>query len=138
MVPGFCVRTPLTLADDALPPVLVHPLSPEPGWLSRPGAAVTAPSLAQLIGASRAQLLEILETPMTTTALAAALRLAPSTASRHAAVLCEAGLVGTRRAGNQVLHHRTALGRALLGRGGQQLGTPGSQASGTSMKMLEM
>lgn len=117
VVPGFfCVRAPLTLADDALPPVLVHPLSPEPGWLPRLRSGTTAPSVARLIGASRAQLLETLGTPMTTTALAAALRLAPSTASRHAAVLREAGLVATRRAGNRVLHQRTALGRALLDR----------------------
>ncbi|WP_076972518.1 helix-turn-helix domain-containing protein [Streptomyces sp. M1013] len=64
-----------------------------------------------------------------------ALRLAPSTASRHAAVLREAGLVATRREGNRVLHRRTGLGSALLE--GQQVGTPGSQASATSMKMLE-
>jgi DNA-binding transcriptional ArsR family regulator len=173
MVPSFfCVRAPLALVDDALPPVLVHPLRPEPGWLPRLRSEAAAPPLAQLIGASRARLLELLRTPMTTTALAAALRLAPSTASRHAAVLREAGLVATRRAGNRVLHHRTDLGRALLdraapvtvpaaapvtvpatapdapwrrtgggaapgGRGVQQVGTPGSQESGTSMKMLE-
>lgn len=160
VVPGFfCVRTPLTLADDALPPVLVHPLSPGPGWLPRLRSGTAARSVAQLIGTSRAQLLRMLDTPMTTTELAAALRLAPSTASRHAAVLREAGLVDTRRAGNRVLHQRTALGRALLDQStpaaapetprsswtpaprravwAQQFGTPGSQASGTSMKMLE-
>ncbi|MFJ9539222.1 ArsR family transcriptional regulator [Streptomyces sp. NPDC101225] len=61
---------------------------------------------------------------MTTTALAAALRLAPSTASRHAAVLREAGLVATRRAGNRVLHHRTILGRALLDRANPAAAAP--------------
>lgn len=116
LVPGFfCVRSPLALVDDEPPPVLVHPLSPPPGWLARsrqPEAA--APPLAQLIGASRAQLLELLEEPMTTTGLAAALRLAPSTASRHASVLREAGLLASRRDGTRVMHRRTALGEALL------------------------
>ncbi|MFE1072536.1 ArsR/SmtB family transcription factor [Streptomyces sp. NPDC058783] len=136
LVPAFfCVRTPLALVDESLPHVLVHPLDPEPGWLPRSRAGAAGPSVAQLIGASRAWMLESLEAPMTTTALAGALRLAPSTASRHAAVLREAGLVSTRREGNRVLHRRTALGSALLE--AQQVGTPGSQASATSMKMLE-
>lgn len=158
LLPGFfCVRTPLALVDESLPLVLVHPLGPAPGWLPRLRAGGARPSVAQLIGASRAHVLEALEIPMTTTALATALRLAPSTASRHAAVLREAGLVATRREGNRVLHRRTALGCALLDGAApavgaapaappvarrspprvQQVGTPGSQDSATSMKMLE-
>ncbi|MFD6188672.1 ArsR family transcriptional regulator [Streptomyces sp. NPDC060275] len=136
LVPAFfCVRTPLALVDESLPHVLVHPLGPEPGWLPRFRAGAAGPSVAQLIGTSRARVLAALEAPLTTTALATALRLAPSTTSRHAAVLRGAGLVATRREGNRVLHRRTALGSALLD--GQQVGTPGSQASATSMKMLE-
>lgn len=114
LVPAFfCVRSPITLADEELPPVLVHPLSPAPGWLEhrRPGGDAPA---AQLIGASRAELLRILDRPMTTMDLAAALRLAPSTASRHATVLREAGLLLSQRQGVRVLHHRTRLGRAVL------------------------
>ncbi|ANB10343.1 ArsR family transcriptional regulator [Streptomyces ambofaciens] len=115
LVPGFfCVRAPLVLVDESLPLVLVHPLPPAPGWLPRLRAGTARPSVAQLIGASRARMLETLGTPMTTTALAAALSLAPSTASRHAAVLREAGLVAAHREGNRVLHRRTALGGALL------------------------
>jgi DNA-binding transcriptional ArsR family regulator len=117
LVPGFfCVRSPLALFDDDLPPVLVHPLSPAPGWLTRyrQGGAAAVPPLAQLIGTSRAQMLQLLDTPMTTTGLASALRLAPSTASRHASVLREAGLLASRREGTRVLHSRTALGAALL------------------------
>lgn len=109
----FCVRSPITLADQELPPVLVHPLSPAPGWLERRHHDGDAPA-AQLIGASRAELLRILDRPMTTMDLAAALRLAPSTASRHATVLREAGLLLSQRQGVRVLHHRTRLGRAVL------------------------
>ncbi|MEV0011517.1 helix-turn-helix domain-containing protein [Streptomyces sp. NPDC047973] len=115
LVPAFfCVRAPLALVDDSLPPVLVHPLAPPPGWLERGGVHGGAAPVAQLIGVSRAELLRLLDRPMTTMDLAAALRLAPSTASRHATVLREAGLLLSRRQGVRVLHHRTALGRAVL------------------------
>ncbi|MGW7519943.1 ArsR/SmtB family transcription factor [Streptomyces sp. NPDC054796] len=134
LIPSFfCVRAPITLADQDLRPVLVHPLSPAPGWLARaprrPGteadgrdarygaAAQGQPEelpVSQLIGASRAQLLEVLEQPKTTSELAIALRLSLSTASRHTSVLREAGLVASRRHGNRVLHSRTTLGEALL------------------------
>lgn len=115
LIPGFfCVGTPLALVDDELPPVLVHPLSPAPGWLVRHRQGEVTPPVAQLIGTSRARLLELLDRPMTTTGLAGALRMAPSTASRHASVLREAGLLTSHRHGNRMMHHRTQLGTALL------------------------
>ncbi|WP_344531694.1 winged helix-turn-helix domain-containing protein [Streptomyces albiaxialis] len=118
LVPSlFCVRTPVALVDESLPPVLVHPLRPRPGWCAPPVRTEGEP-LAQLIGASRARLLETLDRPMTTTGVAEALRLAVSTASRHTAVLREAGLVHSLRQGNAVLHARTSLGEALLSGGG--------------------
>ncbi|MGW7276512.1 helix-turn-helix domain-containing protein [Streptomyces sp. NPDC054864] len=46
---------------------------------------------------------------MDTTQLAKRLRLSPSTATRHANVLREAGLVTSWRDGAHVLHVRTAL-----------------------------
>ncbi|WP_299539806.1 helix-turn-helix domain-containing protein [uncultured Streptomyces sp.] len=114
LVPAFfCVRAPLALVDEELPPVLVHPLTPPPGWLERGRGGGDAP-VAQLVGASRAELLRMLDRPMTTMEIAAALRLAPSTASRHATVLREAGLLHSQRQGVRVLHHRTRLGRAVL------------------------
>ncbi|MFG3345680.1 ArsR/SmtB family transcription factor [Streptomyces sp. NPDC048018] len=114
LVPAFfCVRAPLALVNDSLPPVLVHPLAPAPGWLERRRGTPTGPA-AQLIGSSRAELLRMLDRPMTTSDLAAALRLAPSTASRHASVLRDAGLLLSHRDGVRVLHHRTRLGEALL------------------------
>jgi DNA-binding transcriptional ArsR family regulator len=115
LVPGFfCVRTPLALVDEELPPVLVHPVPPAPGWLLRSRRGQATPPVAQLIGVSRARMLELLGRPMTTTEVATAMRLAPSTASRHASVLREAGLLTTSRHGNRVLHRRTPMGRALL------------------------
>ncbi|MFD8642674.1 ArsR/SmtB family transcription factor [Streptomyces zaomyceticus] len=114
LVPAFfCVRAPLALVNESLPPVLVHPLAPTPGWLERRRGTPTGP-VAQLIGPSRAELLRMLDRPMTTTDLAVALRLAPSTASRHASVLRDAGLLLSHREGVRVLHRRTRLGEALL------------------------
>ncbi|MEE1752171.1 ArsR/SmtB family transcription factor [Streptomyces sp. SP18CS02] len=110
----FCVHAPLALVDDALPPVLVHPLSPAPGPPSLPRRGDAVPSTAQLIGSSRARLLRLLDSPMTTTGIAAALGLASSTASRHVSVLREAGLLASHRRGVRVMHRRTPLGEAVL------------------------
>ncbi|MGW7194792.1 ArsR/SmtB family transcription factor [Streptomyces chryseus] len=127
MIPSFfCIRHPVALADEELPPVLVHPVTPDPGWLalargpgSRGDAGVRAAGLpvAQLIGHTRAAVLEVLGRPMTTTQLGGVLRLTLSTASRHATVLREAGLVASERRGSRVLHRRTALGDALMNGG---------------------
>jgi DNA-binding transcriptional ArsR family regulator len=115
LVPAFfCVRAPLALVDEELPPVLVHPLSPEPQWLARARRAEPLSSVAQLIGTSRARLLRQLDRPMTTTGIAAALGLAASTASRHVSVLRDAGLLSSHRQGIRVLHRRTRLGDDLL------------------------
>ena len=120
MVPAFfCVRFPVALADPLLPPVLVHPVTPLPGWLERfraaeRNAAAGPGPVAHLIGHTRAAVLDVLERPLTTTQLGSALRLALSTASRHATVLREAGLISSERRGPSVVHRRTRLGDALM------------------------
>ncbi|MYW99404.1 helix-turn-helix domain-containing protein [Streptomyces sp. SID8378] len=50
----------------------------------------------------------------TTTEIARLLRISPASASEHATVLREAGLIQTARHGNRVLHTSTELGRNLL------------------------
>lgn len=123
MIPSFfCIRYPVALADEELPPVLVHPVTPDPGWLALarrhaadgPGAGAAGLPVAHLIGHTRAAVLEVLGRPMTTTQLGGVLRLALSTASRHATVLREAGLVVSERRGSRIVHRRTALGDALM------------------------
>ncbi|MDJ0464444.1 winged helix-turn-helix domain-containing protein [Streptomyces sp. H27-C3] len=116
----FCVQRPIALADPALPPVLVHPMTPEPGWLARfratggAGEGAAGQPVAHLIGHTRAAVLDVLDRPMTTTQLGDTLRLTLSTASRHATVLREAGLIASERRGSHVLHRRTTLGDALM------------------------
>lgn len=115
----FCVLAPVVLADDALDPVLVYPVDPVPGWVARgghggDGAGDDGAQVAHLIGPTRARVLDVLDTSRTTTELARVLGVTPATASRHATVLREAGLVSSERQGNRVLHTRTRLGDALL------------------------
>ncbi|GAA2760466.1 ArsR/SmtB family transcription factor [Actinopolymorpha rutila] len=116
LVPSFfCARRPVTLADPDLPPVLVHPLRPAPGWLDRPiDPSGTLDALAQLLGHTRAQVLDLLDVPMSTGRIAVELHLAPASASRHATVLREAGLLTSQRQQREMLHRRTPLGDAML------------------------
>ncbi|MFE9391605.1 winged helix-turn-helix domain-containing protein [Streptomyces sp. NPDC006784] len=116
LIPSFfCTRWPITLAAPEFPPVLVYPILPVPGWLAEadqdPGPEAR---LHRLLGLTRTLVLELLGRPMSTSGIAATLVLSPASASRHAAVLREAGLVSSFRDGHRVLHRRTALGEALL------------------------
>ncbi|MEU4171199.1 winged helix-turn-helix domain-containing protein [Streptomyces sp. NPDC026665] len=114
LVPSyFCWQSPISLADDTLPPVLVYPLHD-----SRPPTAVSADDapLAALLGRTRAAALRSLALGATTSELARFLGVAPSTATHHTTVLRDAGLITSRRWHNTVLHTLTPLGAAMLRR----------------------
>ncbi len=70
--------------------------------------------LAILVGRGRAAVLRALTVPATTTGLATALGLAPSTVSEHLAGLLAAGVVHRRRAGRRVLYGLEPAGLALV------------------------
>ncbi|GAA4259596.1 DUF5937 family protein [Dactylosporangium darangshiense] len=74
-------------------------------------------ALAELVGRSRARLLLALDSPASTTQLAASLGLAVGAVGDHLAVLRRAGLVRSARAGRSVLYRRTPLGDALAASG---------------------
>jgi DNA-binding transcriptional ArsR family regulator len=97
------------------PPALVYPARGTAALVG-PAPAETGPALSRLIGATRAEILGLLEEPSTTTMLAHRLRRSPGNVGDHLAVLLRSGLVARRRAGRHVLYWRTPLGQATLGR----------------------
>ncbi|KAB2339798.1 winged helix-turn-helix transcriptional regulator [Actinomadura rudentiformis] len=123
LVPSFfCWYHPVALADPILPPTLVYPLHPASGPLG-PGApdlyARSTPStaLGRLIGRTRASVLGLTTQGATTSELARSAGISVATASQHAGVLREVGLITSRRDTNAVIHTLTPLGAALLGAG---------------------
>ncbi|GGV46279.1 transcriptional regulator [Streptomyces griseoflavus] len=116
LVPSvFCWRTPVTFIDPGLPPTLVYPVNRGPRWWAghqtdpRRGQA-----LRRLLGESRAMALRAVEDGCTTGELARRTGLALPTASQHATILREAGLIASTRRGNTVIHTLTPLGRDVL------------------------
>ncbi|GAA4235782.1 DNA-binding transcriptional ArsR family regulator [Streptosporangium album] len=85
------------------------------GALWTAGTQAPAGSAVRLLGRARAELLEALRSPATTTDLARALGVTPSAVSQHLGVLRESGLVARERSGRNVLYVTTALGASLSG-----------------------
>lgn len=76
---------------------------------------IAAPlSVERLIGRTRATLLRLLASPMSTTQLAAASNLSLGGVADHLRVLLDAGLVERRRAGPAVLYRQSRLASELL------------------------
>ncbi|MEV0643840.1 helix-turn-helix domain-containing protein [Phytomonospora sp. NPDC050363] len=110
LVPSyFCIRHPMTLFDESHPPVLIYPIA-------RSGAPSRASrgSLPALIGQTRAAVLDTIGAGGSTTELARRVGVSPASASEHARVLRDAGLVASQRDGGKVVHRLTPLGRSLL------------------------
>ncbi|MFJ9075734.1 helix-turn-helix domain-containing protein [Streptomyces sp. NPDC102278] len=116
----FCRRTAVTLQDPELPPVLVYPAAAQLASTT-PGGEVTRPveehrqrTLGKLVGHTRSVVLRAIGDGATTSELARRAGVSLASASQHACVMREAGLVTTLRRGNAVLHTVTPLGAALL------------------------
>ncbi|MEV6481274.1 helix-turn-helix domain-containing protein [Streptomyces sp. NPDC051576] len=112
--------------------LLFMPVTPRTGWASweepdryamiYPCAGVLADrdgrpvpeSLGTLLGVSRAEVLLLLGSPMSTSQLTAVTGQALGSVGRHLRVLLDAGLVERRRAGRSVLYSRTAAGEVVV------------------------
>jgi DNA-binding transcriptional ArsR family regulator len=98
----------MTLLDPAMPPVLIYPIEHTPQTLPKRNG------LTPLLGQTRAAVLHAIGTSCTTTELARRVGVSPPSASEHATVLREAGLLSSRREGNRIVHRLTRLGLTLL------------------------
>lgn len=112
----FCRGAPVVYRDPDLPPVLVYPVSHS----CAPVFAEPGPWLGRLLGHTRSTVLRAIGNGCTTSELALRAGVSLASASQHACVLREAGLVHTLRHGSAVLHTLTPLGGSLL-RGGAPL-----------------
>ncbi|HEV7707541.1 MAG TPA: helix-turn-helix domain-containing protein [Asanoa sp.] len=114
LVPAFfCARTPVTLVDPDLPPVLVYPVE-RLGGLDQPPEPGRQRALAALLGRTRARVLEVVGDGCSTSEIARRLDISPAAASQHTAVLRDANLLVSCRDGSTMLHTLTPLGRAML------------------------
>ncbi|MEV7872477.1 winged helix-turn-helix domain-containing protein [Streptomyces sp. NPDC088124] len=119
---SFLTSSAAVLDDGHARPVVTYPAGKHEALSSltvlspRPAAPRGTTAVTALLGKTRAAVLStIAEHPgCTTTELAALSRIAPASASEHATVLREAGLIHTTRHRNRVLHSPSSLGRALL------------------------
>jgi DNA-binding transcriptional ArsR family regulator len=117
LVPLIFSRGALLCSSDDPDVIMVTYQSRGAAVLSSAPATLTVPAgdrLALLIGRGRALVLRALSTPATTTGLATALGLAPSTVSEHLSALQAAGVVHRRRAGRRVLYGLEPAGTALV------------------------
>ncbi|WP_162002609.1 winged helix-turn-helix domain-containing protein [Streptomyces sp. CB01881] len=108
----FCDHA-VTVVDLALPPRIWYPAR---GLATVWHTGSTAPprALADLLGRTRARILDGLAEPASTTGLAHRLGVSPGTVSQHLGVLHRAGLVTRARHGHLVLYLRSPLGDQLL------------------------
>ncbi|MFI6588097.1 MarR family transcriptional regulator [Embleya sp. NPDC050493] len=122
LVPSaFCQTRPITYTsptDDQAPVLLFIPVirnvTDAAGLLTTLESGLDK-ALAALLGRTRARTLDAIGGgPCTTGQLAERIRASPPSASEHATILRQAGLVTTTRHGNAVLHTLTPLGDALL------------------------
>lgn len=111
LVPCYFARlNPGTIFDAELPQVVVYPIAHDPMTAAQP----LDPALARLLGERRAAVLRSVADGCTTTEIARRVDISLASASRHAAVLRDAGLISSIRSGGAVLHTVTALGAALI------------------------
>ncbi|WP_020015093.1 ArsR/SmtB family transcription factor [Promicromonospora sukumoe] len=127
----FCWRAPISLADPELAPVLVYPVPHRLSWLQPAGGGHRDRALAALLGRTRAAALSALAYGASTSDLARHIGVSAPSASEHASVLRDAGLIASRRERNSVWHTLTPLGQAVLD-GGRELVAAASPAASAS------
>jgi DNA-binding transcriptional ArsR family regulator len=107
----FAHGMPTTYKDPGLPPVLVYSI----GHTSLNSGAESGPSLAALLGQTRARvLMTVAITRCNTSELAELTDISLATASQHASILRASGLITSARVGKSQIHEITPLGLSVI------------------------
>ncbi|RJQ83428.1 ArsR family transcriptional regulator [Pseudonocardiaceae bacterium YIM PH 21723] len=131
LVPSFFHRqVSLFQYGPDTPSVLVYPVSTGWDWVRTTALDEPDKHLAALLGRTRAAVLRAIADGGSTGELAKRLGISVATASEHAGVLREAGLVVSNRHGKRVLHSLTELGGRILPAGRISLPLPASSLAG--------
>jgi DNA-binding transcriptional ArsR family regulator len=118
LVPSaFQWHRPAAITEPPWQPTLIYPARGVATLWEEAGER-SSEALPALLGARRAEILAACDAPRSTTELARRLDATPGGVSQHLSVLRDAGLLGAAREGRMVLYARTALGDALVQRGG--------------------
>ncbi len=111
--------------------VLVQVCVPEDRWISYPALSVepargpaSGRELTELLGSTRAVVLDQLTAPRSTAELSETLGLAPATVSHHLHVLLRADLVTRRRSGHKILYTQSPKASRLLSSSDRELVWP--------------
>ncbi|GHH66597.1 transcriptional regulator [Streptosporangium violaceochromogenes] len=108
LIPSYFAPRLMVMHRPDAASVLIYPISVEER------SADQADVLGPLLGRTRAAVLAALRGASTTTSVAEQVGISLGSASQHATVLRNAGLVSSTRMGGAVLHTLTPLGQALL------------------------
>ncbi|MBO2452700.1 helix-turn-helix transcriptional regulator [Actinomadura barringtoniae] len=112
----FCWGTPYALCDVDPIPALAYPVQQDLNWLADAGCRPSERALTALLGRTRATVLSIIaaEGGCSTSGLARQAGVSIASASQHATVLREAGLITSVRHGGSVIHTIRHPGQAVL------------------------
>jgi biotin operon repressor len=117
LVPTLWTTNASTPISAAEPPMILYGARGL-ATLWEPQALPAPDTLAAILGVTRAGLLVHLETPASSTELAARLGVTTTAVNQHLRTLRDAGLLVSARHGRSVLYHRSDLGDRLTGRDG--------------------
>jgi DNA-binding transcriptional ArsR family regulator len=113
LMPSVFAHKPVPPLDPGEPPSLAYP-SRGIGTLWAPPPEPDVSALIDLLGRTRALLLQILDEPLPTVEIARRLKVTPSAVSQHLQVLHRTALVTRARDRRQVLYRRSPIGNQLI------------------------
>jgi DNA-binding transcriptional ArsR family regulator len=119
LLPSVFAHKPAPPVSPGEAPSLVYPSRGVATLWGRVAPTAGSAALTALLGASRANLLDLLDEPLPTVELARRLEVTPSAVSQHLRVLHATGLIVRTRDGRHVLYRRSTLGDGLVGSSGR-------------------